>query len=192
MLGLFKIGIVLMALTDAGLTIAGTAGGAVNNPPVIDSTPDPIFTQGVASTYDMSQDFTDDGQSVVITSLVNILPNGLSYNGDTHILSYDGIALSSVSQHQLQVDDQVNPVVTSFSFDITIRILPTIDTIPDLVMVIAGTHDVSQYITDPDNVITGSNISGSLGKVSYSHATKLLTADILGLEPNLELHVTGD
>ena len=120
MLGLFKIGLIFMALTDAGLTIAGTVGGQVNLPPVIISTPDPSFVEGTANTYDMSQDFIDDGQSTVITSLLVILPNGLSYDGNTHILTYDGIGSASVSQHQLQVDDQVNSVVTSSSFDLTI------------------------------------------------------------------------
>ena len=120
MLGLFKIGLIFMALTDAGLTVAGTAGPSVNLPPVIISTPNPFFIENVADTYDMSQNFTDDGQSTVITSLTNILPNGLSYDGNTHILNYDGIAAPSVSQHQLQVDDQVNSVVISSTFNISI------------------------------------------------------------------------
>ncbi len=120
MLGLFKIGLIFMALTDAGLTVAGTVGGQVNLPPVIVSTPNPIFIEGIANTYDMSQNFTDDDQSTVITSLTNILPNGLSYDGNTHILDYDGIGISSVSQHQLNVDDQVNDAVISSSFDIGI------------------------------------------------------------------------
>ena len=113
-----------MALTDAGLTVAGTVGGQVNLPPTIDSTPNPVFVEGTADTYDMSQNFTDDGQSTVITSLTNILPNGLSYNGNTHILTYDGIGIPSVSQHQLQVDDQVNSVVTSSSYNIAITSVP--------------------------------------------------------------------
>ena len=121
MLGLFKIGLVFMVLTDAGLTLAGTVGGQANLPPVIVSTPNPLFIEGTADTYDMTQDFTDDGVSTVITSLTNILPNGLSYNGNTHILDYDGIGIPSVSQHQLEVDDQVNDIVTSASFDIEIR-----------------------------------------------------------------------
>ncbi len=137
MLGLFKIGLVFMALTDAGLTIAGTVGGQANLPPVIISTPNPLFTEGVSATYNMSQDFTDDGQSTVITSLINILPNGLSYNGNTHILTYDGIGPPSVSQHQLQVDDQVNPVVTSNVFNIDILSLSESDT-PDYIDPVAG------------------------------------------------------
>ena len=126
MLGLFKIGLIFMALTDAGLTIAGTVGGQVNLPPVIISTPNPSFIEGTADTYDMSQNFTDDGVSVVITNLINILPNGLSYNGNTHILTYDGIGIPSISQHQLQVDDQVNPIVTSNIFNIDIQVASAI------------------------------------------------------------------
>ena len=111
-----------MALTDAGLTVAGTAGPPVNLPPVIISTPNPFFIENVADTYDMSQNFTDDGLSTVLTNLLVILPNGLSYNGNTHILTYDGIGSPSVSQHQLQVDDQVNAVVTSSIFNIEIQV----------------------------------------------------------------------
>ena len=113
-----------MALTDAGLTVAGTAGPPTNTPPVIDSAPNPLFTEETAATYDMSQHFTDDGQSTVTTSLTNILPNGFSYDGATHILTYDGIGAASVSQHQLVVDDGVNDPVSSAPFDLTIQEIP--------------------------------------------------------------------
>ena len=109
-----------MALTDAGLTIAGTTEQPANLPPIITFAPNPSFVEGVADTYDTQVNWTDDGLSAVITSLTNILPNGLSYNGITHILTYDGIGSQSVSQHQLNVDDQVNPVVTSDFFNIEI------------------------------------------------------------------------
>jgi len=115
---------VVCVLTNAGATVAGTLGGQVNLPPTISSTPDPSFTEGTEATYDMSQNFFDDGMSTVITSLTNVLPNGLSYDGTTHILDYDGIGPASVSQHQLEVDDQVNPVVTSDPFNIGIVAVP--------------------------------------------------------------------
>ncbi len=112
---------VKVMLTNAGVTIAGTSGAPTNLPPVIVSTPSPSFVEGTADTYDTTQDWTDDGLSTVITSLTNTLPNGLSYDGVTHILTYDGIGIPSVSQHQLQVDDQVNPIVTSSIFNISIN-----------------------------------------------------------------------
>lgn len=108
-------------LTSQGVTRANIYNPPVNDPPVITSTPTPSFTEGTADTYDMTQNFTDDGVSVVITSLINILPNGLAYNGNTHILTYDGIGVASISSHQLVVDDQVNTPVQSAAFNINIQ-----------------------------------------------------------------------
>jgi len=180
---------VKVALTDAGLTIAGTTEQPVNMPPVIVSTPNPLFTEFVPGTYDMSQDFTDDGLSTVLTNLTNVLPNGLSYDSATHILTYDGIGLNSVSQHQLQVDDQVNPVVTSNSFNIDIRAL-TISTIPPLSISVGGTINMSQYIVDVGNVRTATAINGLTTFASYDPVTELLLGVLEGLETGLTLEVT--
>lgn len=109
-----------VSLTTAGWTVAGTsAGGQVDLPPVIVGTPSPSFTQGTADTYDMTPFFTDDGLSTVTSQLINTLPNGLNYNGNTHILTYDGVGPQSVSSHGLQVTDAVGSV-TSSPFDINI------------------------------------------------------------------------
>ncbi len=136
-----------VVLTTAGITLArDLAAPPPNLPPTINSTPAPFFSEGTADTYDTSQDFTDDGQSTVVTSLTTILPNGLSYNGNTHILSYDGIGIPSVSTHTLKVDDQVNPVVESSSFNITIDTSTFF--VPNILFIDDDgnqTHDLNQY-----------------------------------------------
>lgn len=114
-----------VALTTAGLTLAGTQGGGqVDLPPTITSTPSPSFTEGTPNTYDMSAHWDDDGLSTVTSDLDNTLPNGLSYNGNTHILTYDGIGVASVSQHTLNVHDSVGSV-SSNSFNISIAEAPS-------------------------------------------------------------------
>lgn len=176
-------------LTSQGITLAQTFI-SVNAPPVIDMTPAPSFVQGTANTYDMSQNFTDDGQSTVLTSLTNILPNGLAYNGTTHILSYDGIGIQSVSQHQLQVNDQVNSIVTSAVFNISIETVALL-TIPNIGVEVGNTHDMSQYIVDTGSLITDSQILNiNTSFATYSHATKLMTGVAIGLMTNLQLEVT--
>ncbi len=93
----------------------------INAQPTVDSTPAPSsFTQGTAGTYDMTQHFTDDGVTELIWAMINSLGAGLTFNTSTGLLSYDGVGAVSSNQHQVQVDDQVNPVVTSNSFTIAI------------------------------------------------------------------------
>lgn len=121
-----------VALTTAGLTVAGTVGGQLDLPPVMNSIPAPAFLEGTADTYDMSQHWTDDGKSTVTSSLINPLPNGLSYNGSTHILTYDGIGLASISQHVLLAEDAVGSAQGAV-FDIEIEEEGTIPT-PDIIV----------------------------------------------------------
>jgi len=108
-----------VALTDAGITEAQEYEAQVDQPPTINSTPSPSFTEGVADTYDMTQHVSDDGLSAVTYSLSNTLPNGLSFNGSTGILTYDGVASASVSSHALTATDAVgNDTSASFNIDI--------------------------------------------------------------------------
>lgn len=111
-----------VALTTAGMTLAGTRGGSgqVDMPPTITGTPSPTFNQGTAGAYSMTPFFSDDGLSTVTSQLLNTLPQGLSYNGNTHTLNYDGVGPLSVSQHALRVTDAVG-TVTSSSFNISIQ-----------------------------------------------------------------------
>ena len=97
---------VQVGLTDAGVVEAQDYT-IVDNPPIISSTPAPIFLSGTPGSYDMTQHVTDDGISAVTYGLSNTLPNGLVMNPTTGILSYDGAGAESVSSHQLTATDAV-------------------------------------------------------------------------------------
>ena len=139
-----------VALTDAGITIAQDYGSVVDLPPTITSTPSPMFTEGVAATYDMEQHWTDDGISTVTSSLSNVLPNGLAYNGSTHILSYDGIASATVSSHQLTATDAVGSD-QSASFNISVLAGQlAIGPLPELTAFTSRMTGASAYTFDQD------------------------------------------
>jgi len=68
---------------------------------------------------------------------------------------------------------------------------PTISQIPNIGLNVGQTHNMGQYINDPDNRMIDSQILNLSPVVaSYSHSTKLLTAIMAGVAPNLELEVT--
>lgn len=96
----------------------------VNAIPTIDSAPSPVFNNGTAAVYDMTQHVTDDGLSTLIYGITGSLATGLSFDTATGALSYDGVGAASSGSHELTVDDQVNAVVTSNTFTITINALP--------------------------------------------------------------------
>jgi len=176
---------VTVALTDAGLTIAGTKEGTTNQPPVIVTTPNPSFNEGQAGTYATTQNWTDDGQSTVTTSLTNALPNGLSYNGTTHILAYDGIGAATTSQHVLQVDDGVNAVVSSVSFNLIVveDAPPVVISTPSPLFTQgnSATYDMNPHFTDDGISVITTAITGTLAAgLSYNGFTNILTYDGVG------------
>jgi hypothetical protein len=153
----------VVALTDAGITEARSYAQPSDLPPTITSTPTPLFQYLVASSYDMTQHVFDDGVSTVTYFLSNVLPNGLTFNGSTGILSYDGIGTESVSSHQLTATDAVGNA-TSALFNITISAVDPF-TFTDQTLVTEGNTITSNAI-----VVTGiispqtAQISVSLGE----------------------------
>lgn len=109
-----------VGLTDAGITIAQDYGTIADTPPVIASTPVPVFQEGTPLTYPMSQHVTDDGLSAVTYGLTNTLPNGLTFDAPTGVLTYDGVGAATVSAHQLTATDSVD-TATSESFNISVE-----------------------------------------------------------------------
>jgi hypothetical protein len=108
-----------LALTDAGVTLDRNQQEITDQPPTVASTPNPIFVEGTASTYDMSADFDDDGQSTVTYTVTNTLPNGVTLNQSTGVISYDGLGSPSVSSHTGIATDAVGSAETpSFSLQI--------------------------------------------------------------------------
>jgi hypothetical protein len=92
----------------------------VDQPPTIISTPaPPSFTEGVSGSYDMTQHVSDDGLSSVSYALSNTLPNGLSFNTSSGLLSYDGVGIASTSSHQLSATDSVGSAQSN-AFNIVI------------------------------------------------------------------------
>ena len=70
-------------------------------------------------------------------------------------------------------------------------ISPSILTIPNFSITETSTHDMSQYINDPQTLITNSQIIGiDTNVATYSHATLLLTGVAVGSMTNVQLEVT--
>ena len=88
--------------------------------PQITTTPAPVFTQGTAANYEMSQHVVFDIKSLANYSLSGSLPSGTTLDSNTGTLSYDGIGAASVSSHQLTVTDAAGSD-QSASFDIDIQ-----------------------------------------------------------------------
>ncbi len=102
---------------------------SLNLQPTIDSTPAPVFDEGTAATYAMSQHVTDDGVTALVYTIVTTLGAGLTFNSSTGVLTYDGSGAASTTEHQLEVSDQENPTVTSIAFNIVVNALSTATTI---------------------------------------------------------------
>ncbi len=145
---------VLVALTDAGVTEVKNIGPAVDEPPTITSTPSPSFTEGTGETYDMSQHVSDDGLSPLVYSLSNPLPQGLSFNSDTGILTYDGVSGASVSSHELIATDSAGADRSDF-FNIEIVAL----TQPDFIVAASGgdftNFNAAVAAASPGDIIEG-------------------------------------
>ena len=88
--------------------------------PQITTTPAPVFTQGTAANYEMSQHVVFDIKSLANYSLSGSLPAGTALDSNTGTLSYDGIGAASVSSHQLTVTDAAGSDQGA-SFDIDIQ-----------------------------------------------------------------------
>ncbi len=190
---------VSVVLTTAGITLANISSPPLDTPPVIDeisSAIEPIFNETIADTYDMNQHVIYSGQSPLVWAITGVLPNGLSFNTVSGVLTYDGIGAQSVSSHTLQVSNATGGDESSL-FNIVIDQPITISLISDINIEIGGTpHDMSQYINDPSMVMTTSFINGLTSFASYDAGTLLLTGVTAGTEVAVTLSaqygVVGD
>jgi hypothetical protein len=150
-----------VGLTDAGV-VEDNNPLPVDQPPTISSAPEPTFTEGVAGTYDMKQHVSDDALSTVTYTLSNVLPNGLMFDEVTGILSYDGVAGSTVSVHQLTATDAVGSA-QSTSFDITISSSQFSiffnEPVEDNNFASRGWYDTTSQVLTSDGAIGGSTQS---------------------------------
>jgi poly(beta-D-mannuronate) lyase len=98
---------VLIAYTDKNAeTILDTA-------PSWSSTPAPIFKIGLPDTYDLNQDLSDDGLSVITYAISGSLPSGVIFDPETGILNYDGVGGVTTTGHTATVQDAIGNATTS-------------------------------------------------------------------------------
>ena len=170
-----------IVLTNQGVTLANFYNQEVDLPPTITSTPAPIFTEGIADSYDMTQHVVDDGLSPVVYTLSNILPNGLVFFSDTGILTYDGIADLTVSSHQLTATDAVGSAQSDlFNISVVEDAPPIITSTPNprFAQGAPATYDMGLHFTDDGISTVTSNIPGSLPPgITYNGNTHILTYD---------------
>jgi hypothetical protein len=68
----------------------------------------------------------------------------------------------------------------------------TVDTIPSLSFGVGLTHDMSQYINDPDSLRLTTTVNGLTSFATYNPSTELLTGIAAGTETGLTLEVTSN
>ena len=73
---------------------------------------------------------------------------------------------------------------------ITSRTLVEILTIPNIGLEVDATHDMSQYIKDPDGIRLDSDVLGLTTFASYDSDEEELTGLVEGVETGLQLKVT--
>ena len=111
--------IVMATLTTQGVTLANTYNLPTNNPPTVESTPSPFFTEGLASQYDMGQHVSDLDSDPLTITVQGPLPQGISFVDPN--LIYDGIAGPTFSNnHTITVSDgQAQAVSNIFTIEVT-------------------------------------------------------------------------
>lgn len=92
-----------------GVTV--TVQASAQTPPQWSTVPDIVFTQGVASTVDMSAYVTDaQGDPFTLSVSSGTLPSGVTLDGTTKILSYDGVGAVDVKTGIIfAADDAATP-----------------------------------------------------------------------------------
>lgn len=95
----------------------------LNNPPVWDSQPSVVFTQGTGSTYDFNNIASDpdmDSISFTLNTGAVSLPTGVTWDAGTGILTYNGSGpVATTSGHIATVSDGTDSTASS-SFSIVI------------------------------------------------------------------------
>jgi hypothetical protein len=136
-------------LTSQGTTLADIRDeGDPNLPPVIESLPTPLFIEGTAGSYDMSQHVSDpDGNPLTLT-LNGTLPQGLAWTAPN--LTYDGLGPAALSAgHTLTADDG-SLQTTSGEFSVEVRTAEAPGTFPLKRNISGGVQNsASNFLHDP-------------------------------------------
>ncbi len=99
-------------------TVVGVGIG--NAPPSWTSLPNPLFSQGSSSTYDLNQNINDDARAALTWSVVSgVLPTGVTLDPASGILSYDGVGAADAQAVRINVGDSAGSA-NSGTFDVII------------------------------------------------------------------------
>jgi hypothetical protein len=159
-------------------------------PPIWNSTPAPVFLRGRVQNYNLRQHITDDGKSAITYNVNGTLPNGITIDSINGIIEYDGTgSIDTTTGNTAEAIDEAG-TSTSSTFSITIVdliILP----IPNLTIIQNEWVDMSQYIDDPFNRRTATDVTGLTTLAIYDSITERLTGVNAGNETGLVLEVDG-
>jgi len=124
--------------------------------------------------------YSDSGQ---ITS-VNAFLFGAAIVGDSSAVS--GFQTSNPIEVDVSGAD-----IFATSGNVISAVPVTISTIPGILIAVGQTHNMGQYIIDPNNNVTDSEILDlNTAIATYSSSTKLLTGVAVGVITDLRLRVT--
>lgn len=136
-------------LTNQGTTLADIRdAGDPNSPPVIDSLPEPLFLEGTASSYDMSQHVSDPEGDTLTLTLNGALAQGLAWSAPN--LTYDGLGPASTSTGFTLTADDGSLQTTSDEFTVEVRPIEEPGIFPIKRNLSGGvTNAASNYLHDP-------------------------------------------
>lgn len=107
-------------------------GEPPNEPPVWNTTPAPVFTEGVVGSYDLAQHFSDpEGDTLAIVNEAGCtLPVGVAIDDPNNELDEDGTSPAATTTSCIfSIDDSSNPAVDSSAFSIVVSAIPLVGTI---------------------------------------------------------------
>ena len=125
--------------------------------------PFPLFDLNVASSYDLKA-FISPAPTAgyAFTNIGTALPSGVTLNGSTGVLTYDGVGgLSDVSTYSFRYNDNANPVtdVTGIRIQIKDDTIPTVPTNLQSASITPATFTLSWTASsDPGGNLTGYKI----------------------------------
>jgi len=140
-------------LTNQGTTLADIRdAGDPNSPPVIDSLPEPLFLEGTASSYDMSQHVSDPEGDTLTLTLNGTLAQGLAWSAPN--LTYDGLGPASTSTGFTLTVDDGSLQTTSDEFTVEVRSVEEPGIFPIKRNISGGVQNgASNFLHEPDKPV---------------------------------------
>ncbi len=170
----------------------------INNPPIWDTQPVPIFNQGTASNFELD-DLTSDPDMDTVTITLNTgtapLPTGVTWNDTLDRLEYDGIgAIDTTTGHIATASDGTD-VTDSDSFSIIITAAVTMDNWPFVTasMALGNITDrmdnaPAKTVIEASNVFIRQALHFDTTASRASTLTRLTTARTANADINIVVH----